>query len=317
MSAAAKDFPSVNPSTDRYLELTNPYSTELRPGLGPTVVPQRQLSPLWHTSEEIMDAVIRAQEDHNSEPPPVTVAACGGVRGETFLRELENSGDSADRAKAKAIRAGVDWRDMIGDYLHDDLYADRLLLNTGRPPLPLLPGGREYTVDDLRQHEAERRYFGGAEAMARIHHEKQVVDLDRERIRRAGEADRTVILHSADRGDDDHGVFTQPLPVPAMCSPLRAARLYYADPRVGTELTTCWFCHEDRDQIDALMMISCDPTTRALPTCATCERYFSDRLGHGVDFLKVSYRRFFQLGMPSDEYLVGEYRNLLLNGDRS
>lgn len=280
--------------SDQILELFSPRRTVVGPNGQRAVVREMKLSPLVREHPLGRAGLDRARNvDRGPKPDVETVE----MIGQEQVREWEVSGDPYDRDRAQAVRLGIDTRDHTIDYY--ERYPDRLLLNTGRPPLPLLPGGREYTLEDLRQHDNHRVLYEGPEALSRIAEEERVCQLDYERISRGGAPDRTILFHS-DPGD----MGTQAYPVPVLSTPLRMLRLMWKD-YSETDYRACWWCEQWQDDadIDAIMPVTCAATTRALPTCPTCERTFKADLGSGVHFLHASDRTFFQIGLPSDEYI--------------
>lgn len=281
--------------TDGMGELHMPKRTVIGPSGHPVVVRERRLSRAVRNHAALgAPGLDRAKNaDRGPQPSVETVETFG----EDQVREWEASSDSQDRARARAIRLGIDTRDHVIEYA--ERYPDRLLLNTGRPPLPPLPGGREYTLDDLRAHESKRVLFEGPEVFERIAAEERVCQLDYERICAGGVPDRTVIVHN-----DLTDMGTEAYPVPVMGTSLRQLRLMWMD-YTESNFRMCWWCRQWQDDadIDAIMPVTCGATTRAFPTCPACEREFRDDLGDGVDFLHVSDRTFFEIGLPSDEYL--------------
>ncbi|KXO91298.1 hypothetical protein [Tsukamurella pseudospumae] len=282
-----------SPSIDHLLAMNEPKVTIMGPDGHRVLVRERRLSRNVNKHPLGVAGLDRAR---NEDRGPATYAETVEMLGEDRVRELEASSDPRDRARAGCARLEVDPSDNVIDYAGH--YPDRLLLNTSRPPQPLLPGGREYTLEDLRAHDSKRCYYEGPHVQERIAAEERVCQLDYERVRAAGAPDRVVVIHN-----QPEDVCTEAHPVPVMSTPLRIVRLLWRE-TAESGFAQCWWCEEWQDtEIDAMMVVTCGPTTRVFPTCPTCEEVFKADLGDGVDFVYVSDRRFFQIGLPSDEYL--------------
>lgn len=303
-----KDFPALGMSdralrasadadVERLEALHEPHSMVARQDGGKVLRRVRDLSPLWHAVPMIVAGIDRAREHGMPQADPMTVEQVG----EDVVWSWEHSDDPRRRLDAEAIRLGVDTKDTVS--LSEDAYPERVLLNTGRPPQPRLPGGKEYSVADLREHEQRRQYYEGPHVVAELAEADELWKLDYERVVRGGFPDQTVVVHSS-RSDWDTVVH----PVPMQCSQRRALWLLWRDPRVMTvyeRYGECWFCEDwPDDGIDSFLTVSCGATLRALPTCSTCRRRFlAETDGAGLDFFYPDDRSFYEHGCQDDRYL--------------
>lgn len=289
MSAAMLQSPEVAQKG----ELLEPQQVTERPDGSRVIQRERWLSALANEHPVIAESLARARNHDGPHRNPQSVAEYG----EEQVREWEASDDPYLRGRAEACRAGVDDHDPLS---YADYYPDRLLLNTGRPPQPRLPGGREYTLDDLRRHEANRPYYEGPHVVQQIATAQEMWQLDHDRVYAAGNPVRVVILHNH---PDDWG--TSVVPVPINCTAERRAQLLWMDNRPGGEYEDCWHCGEDEPGgIDAMLLVTCGPVLRVFPTCRDCHDDFQKYFPHGgLDFQYVSDRSFFQSGLPDDRFL--------------
>lgn len=285
---------TANAQADQIEALHEPYAIHAKHDGTREMRRVRDLSPLWHAVPEIVAGVDRARHHGQPEADPLSVDGCGG---EDAVWLMEHSEDSYQRMKAEAARLGVDPRDRLA--LHPDEYPERVLLNTGRPPQPLLPGGREYTIDDLRAHDDNRRFYEGPHIVDEIAEQDDLWQLEYERIQRGGAPIQTVLIHD-DGGTEEH-------PVPMHCSHYRALLLTFrefAAREFAAHYPECWFCRDCSDDgLDALLLVSGGATMRAFPTCGECRRRFlAETNGVGLDFYYARDRAFFREGLPDDAY---------------
>lgn len=255
----------------------------------------RDLSPLAQAHPVIAAGIDKAREQGMPQADPLSVE----LFGEDTVWAWEHGDDPRRRLDAEAARLGVDPTDPMS--LSEDEYPERVLLNTGRPPQPRLPGGKEYSVADLCEHEHRRQYYEGPHVVAEFAEADELWQLDYERIVRGGFPDQTVVVHSS---RSDLGTVVHP--VPMQCSQRRALWLLWRDPdAVAERYGECWFCEDWPDNgIDSFLTVSCGATLRALPTCSTCRRRFlADTDGEGLDFFYPDDRSFYEHGCPDDAYL--------------
>jgi hypothetical protein len=288
---------SSNTTAERLEALHEPRTMIAREDGAKVLRRVRDLSPLAHAHPTISAGIDKAREHGLPQAFPPSVEQFG----EDTVWAWEHSDDPQRRLLAEAIRLGVETRGVVS--LSEDEYPVRVLLNTGRPPQPQLPGGKEYSVADLLGHEQRRQYYEGPHIVAEVADADELWRLDYERIVRGGVPDQTVVVHSS-RDDMDTAVY----PVPVQCSQRRALWLLWQDPRVMTvyePYRECWFCEDWLDDgIDSFLTVSCGATLRALPTCPSCRRQFlDDTNAEGLDFFYPYDRSFFEQGCPDDAYL--------------
>ncbi|MFT3663318.1 MAG: hypothetical protein QM809_18720 [Gordonia sp. (in: high G+C Gram-positive bacteria)] len=295
-------FPALSMKSDELLSVVDPLAEQILALHQPLVNRMtrddvkglrraRDLSPLANEHPVIRASLDRAR---NNEPPschPFTME----YYGEEAIREMEQSANPYRRKIAEAIRMGVDPFDSLS--LHSDEFPSRVLRNTGRPPQPRFPKGREYTEQDLRDHDRNRRYYDGPHVTREIADADRLCELDYDRIARGGFPAQTVVVHNA-----PNDVGTIPYPVPLWTTPERVLLLAWHDPETD-RYAECWHCQEWEDTgIRWLMMVSCGATLRVLPTCRQCRRRFTRDLPDGLDYLDLDDRSFFRDGWPDDAY---------------
>lgn len=290
---------TASPVVAQLLELLEPHATVVRTDGSRVLRKARRLSPLANEHPKIAAGLDRAR--NHDGPPRYSVTV--DTYGEDQVREWEVSDEPYYRRLAEACRLGVDPGDSLS--LHRDEFPERVLLNTGRPPQPLLRGGREYTPEDLRAHDKSRRYYEGPHVVEQIAEAETLWELDYERVCQGGAPIQTVMVHDA---DNDYG--TTMYPVPVGCSQERRARLIWreAEPDNPDDefYQVCWWCDAWLDRgIDAMLVVSCGAILRVFPTCPGCHDEFVADIPVGLDFHHVSDRNFFLRGMPDDAYLGG------------
>lgn len=210
------------------------------------------------------------------------------------------------------ISAGIDRAQQIPPMFDMKAVRQRLpriLGNTGRRPLPELPGA--YSRDYLRKHELGQ--------LTELEQRERDADYERllQALERGGEPTEAVIVHSEiwmyeppdirrdliteEERMQELGIITVLAhAVPITWSQRRVARV------IAHGCPDCFWC-ESRDirGHDDYMLVPCGATLRVFPTCDSCRTQFARDLEWrpGLDYVSASDRWFSSVGFPDDRYV--------------
>ena len=202
-----------NPVVEQLRELMDPHRNVMRANGRKVVRRERELSPWVHNHPIISAGIDRAREYARQDAFP----RCVEDYGEAQVREWEQSSNPHYRDLAAGCRMNADFTDTLE---YADSYPPRVQLNTGRPPQQRLSCGREYSDEDLHEHERHRQFYEGPHVLAEIDDARRAWELDRARVYAGGSPVKVVTVHS---DDADWGTWSYPVPV--SCSPERRVRL--------------------------------------------------------------------------------------------